>query len=111
MIISHVTEQRIGLFIIGLYIAQLVLGLFIHYIRIPFPAFGHRPPQNFLHAVQGLVILGLANYQVRLCRRFRLRESFFSHPCWGARFTTAYTTNRRFWLLTSESPRSAPGRH
>jgi len=55
---------RIGLFIIGLYIAQLVLGLFIHYIRIPFPAFGHRPPQNFLHAVQGLVILGLANYQI-----------------------------------------------
>jgi hypothetical protein len=53
-----------GLLIIGLYIAQLVLGLFIHYIRIPFPAFGHRPPQNFLHAVQGLVILGLANYQI-----------------------------------------------
>ncbi|KAH8985762.1 hypothetical protein EDB86DRAFT_2321998 [Lactarius hatsudake] len=53
-----------GLFVIGLYIAQLVLGLVIHYIRIPFPSLGHRPPQNFLHAVQGLVILGLANYQV-----------------------------------------------
>ena len=51
-----------------------MLGLFIHYIRIPFPAFGHRPPQNFLHAVQGLVILGLANYQVRLCR---LHSNFF----------------------------------
>ncbi|KAH9061749.1 hypothetical protein EDB83DRAFT_875711 [Lactarius deliciosus] len=53
-----------GLFVIGLYIGQLVLGLVIHYIRIPFPSLGHRPPQNFLHAVQGLVILGLANYQV-----------------------------------------------
>ncbi|KAH9029949.1 hypothetical protein EDB85DRAFT_1866835 [Lactarius pseudohatsudake] len=53
-----------GLFVIGLYIAQLVLGLVIHYIHIPFPSLGHRPPQNFFHAVQGLVILGLANYQV-----------------------------------------------
>ncbi|KAH9036676.1 hypothetical protein EDB84DRAFT_1269003 [Lactarius hengduanensis] len=53
-----------GLFVIGLYIAQLVLGLVIHYIHIPFPSLGHRPPQNFFHAVQGLVVLGLANYQV-----------------------------------------------
>ncbi|KAF8268746.1 hypothetical protein EI94DRAFT_1660737 [Lactarius quietus] len=55
---------RLGVFIIGLYIAQLVLGLFIHYIKVPFPSFGHRPPQNFLHAVQGLAILGLSNYQI-----------------------------------------------
>ena len=38
----------------------------MHYIRIPFPAFGHKPLQNYLHAVQGLAILGLANYQVGL---------------------------------------------
>jgi len=61
---SLTPHGKLGLCIIGLYIAQLVLGLFIHYIRIPFPAFGHRPPQNFFHAVQGLVILGLANYQI-----------------------------------------------
>lgn len=61
---SRTPHGKRGLIIIGLYIAQLGLGLFIHYIRIPFPAFGHRPPQNFFHAVQGLVILGLANYQI-----------------------------------------------
>ena len=50
---------------------QVALGIFIHYIRIPVPIFGYRPPQNFFHAVQGLVILALANYQVRLCRRYQ----------------------------------------
>ena len=42
----------------------------MHYIRIPFLAFDHKPLQNFLHAVQGLAILGLANYQVGLYSPF-----------------------------------------
>lgn len=70
-------EQRRGLFVIGLFVGQVVLGLFIHYIHIPVRIFGHRPPQNFFHAVQGLVILGLANYQVCLCRRCLLHELIF----------------------------------
>ena len=70
----HSAEQKRGLFIIGLTIGQLVLGLIIHYTRIKIRFFGHRPPQNFVHALQGLIVLGLANYQVCLyCHKsFRL---------------------------------------
>ncbi|KAH9160047.1 hypothetical protein EDB89DRAFT_949827 [Lactarius sanguifluus] len=43
---------------------KVVLGTFIHYVRIPFPFLGHRPPQNYIHALLGIVILAMANYQV-----------------------------------------------
>jgi len=56
--------QRVGFIIFGLYIAQCVLGLFIHYIHVPFPIFGRRPLQNYLHAIMGLTVIGLAEYQV-----------------------------------------------
>jgi len=42
-------HKRVGLIIFGLYIAQCVLGLFIHYVRIPFPILGSRPPAE-LHS-------------------------------------------------------------
>jgi len=57
-------HKRVGLIIFGLYIAQCVLGLFIHYVRIPFPILGSRPPQNYIHAIIGLATIGLAVYQV-----------------------------------------------
>ncbi|KAI9442739.1 hypothetical protein H4582DRAFT_1809761 [Lactarius indigo] len=57
-------HKRIGYVIFSLYIVQVVLGAFIHYIRIPFPFLGHRPPQNYIHALLGLTILAMANYQV-----------------------------------------------
>jgi len=57
-------HKRVGFTIFGLYFAQCLLGLFIHYIRMPFPIFGRRPPQNYLHAIMGLAIIGLAEYQV-----------------------------------------------
>jgi len=62
--LSLTPHGKRGLSIIGLYVGQLVLGMFIHHIRIPFPFFGYRPPQNFIHALLGLTILALANYQV-----------------------------------------------
>ncbi|KAH9060388.1 hypothetical protein EDB83DRAFT_2224358 [Lactarius deliciosus] len=57
-------HKKIGYVIFGLYIGQVVLGTFIHYVRIPFPFLGHRPPQNYIHALLGIVILAMANYQV-----------------------------------------------
>jgi hypothetical protein len=42
----------------------VVLGAFVHFVRIPFPFLGHRPPQNYIHALLGLAMLALANYEV-----------------------------------------------
>ena len=61
-----VTEQRLGYAIFGLYIAQIVIGVFIHAVRVPCLFIAHRPPQNYLHAILGLVILAIGGYQVRL---------------------------------------------
>ncbi|KAH9161067.1 hypothetical protein EDB89DRAFT_2032453 [Lactarius sanguifluus] len=71
-------HKRIGYVIFGLYIGQVVLGTFIHYVRIPFPFLGHRPPQNYIHALLGIVILAMANYQVRPCPRYLYQQGFFS---------------------------------
>lgn len=46
-----------------LYIVQCVLGAVIHWIK-PKRSSG-RPPQNYLHAILGLIIIALAFYQVR----------------------------------------------
>jgi hypothetical protein len=59
--------QRIGLVIFGLCIAQMSLGAFIHFVRVfrvSFPFGSRRPPQNYIHALLGLTILALAEYQV-----------------------------------------------
>lgn len=58
-------HQKIGVALIALYAIQLLLGMFIHFIKLPIR--GHRPPQNYFHVVLGLAILALAAYQVRAC--------------------------------------------
>ncbi|KAI0291150.1 hypothetical protein BC826DRAFT_1023950 [Russula brevipes] len=57
-------HKKVGYTIFGLYIAQFVLGVFIHSVRVPFLFIVHRPPQNYLHALLGLAILALAAYQI-----------------------------------------------
>jgi hypothetical protein len=57
-------HKRVGYAIIGLYIGQVLIGAFIHFVRIPFLFVGHRPPQNYFHAILGLVILAMAGYQI-----------------------------------------------
>ncbi|KAN0107376.1 hypothetical protein V8E52_010207 [Russula decolorans] len=57
-------HKRVGFAILALYIAQIVIGMFIHFVRIPFLFIAHRPPQNYLHAILGLVILAMAGYQI-----------------------------------------------
>jgi len=56
-------HEKIGLALLILYLIQLFFGLFIHFVKIPF-FHGHRPPQNYFHAILGLAILALAAYQV-----------------------------------------------
>jgi hypothetical protein len=68
--LSPITKQTFGLAVFGLFIAQIVVGAFIHFIRIPFLFVGHRPPQNYIHAIIGLTILAMAASQVRLLWRY-----------------------------------------
>lgn len=46
-----------------LYFVQVGVGAFIHWVKPKQPR--PRPPQNYFHAVLGLVIIGLAFAQVR----------------------------------------------
>ncbi|KAJ6571444.1 hypothetical protein B0H19DRAFT_1208921 [Mycena capillaripes] len=56
-------HQKVGLALLILYLIQIILGIFIHWVRFPFRFPGGRPPQNYLHAILGLVIIALASWQ------------------------------------------------
>jgi hypothetical protein len=60
----HDPHQKIGEALLGLYVAQLLLGMVIHFFKTPKLLNGHRPPQNYLHAILGLAIIALAGFQV-----------------------------------------------
>ncbi|TFK68344.1 hypothetical protein BDN72DRAFT_841918 [Pluteus cervinus] len=57
-------HQKVGLILFVLYLFQVLLGAFIHFVKFPKLLGGRRPPQNYVHAILGLVILALADYQV-----------------------------------------------
>jgi len=60
------THKKVGLAIFVLYLVQISLGGFIHYIKPKsFTVDRKRPIQNYGHAVLGLAIIVLAFYQVR----------------------------------------------
>jgi len=59
---ANTPHKRVGLVLILLYIAQCSLGAFIHFVKPK--VFNGRPPQNYVHAVLGLMIIALAFYQV-----------------------------------------------
>lgn len=67
--VDHVNDdhKRWGIAIFVLYFAQCALGGIIHFVKPPPKADGSfkRPPQNYSHAVLGLLIIALAFYQVR----------------------------------------------
>jgi len=56
------SHQKAGLALFILYIVQVLVGLYIHYIKPSAPR--ARPPQNYLHVVIGLSIIALAFYNV-----------------------------------------------
>ncbi|KAH0578304.1 hypothetical protein H2248_003931 [Termitomyces sp. 'cryptogamus'] len=60
------THQQTGLALLILYIAQLLLGIFIHFYKFPSLFQGHRPPQNYFHIFLGVAIFILAAFQVHL---------------------------------------------
>ncbi|KAF8914525.1 hypothetical protein CPB85DRAFT_1298321 [Mucidula mucida] len=57
-------HKKWGIAIFVLYFVQCGLGAVIHWFK-PKGGAGRRPPQNYLHAVLGLLIIGLGFYQVR----------------------------------------------
>lgn len=57
------THTRVGVVLFIVYTLQCILGSIIHFVK-PKNAKG-RPPQNYIHAVFGLTIIGLGFYQVR----------------------------------------------
>ncbi|KAG2015526.1 hypothetical protein CC2G_008790 [Coprinopsis cinerea AmutBmut pab1-1] len=72
---THVnsTHKRLGIALLVLYIVQVSLGAFIHFVK-PKNRPG-RPPQNYLHAVLGIAIIALALWQVRTGYRQEWPES------------------------------------
>jgi len=57
-------HKQVGLVLVILYCAQCTLGAIVHFVKNPNRT--ARPPQNYLHAIVGLTIIGLALYQVHL---------------------------------------------
>lgn len=62
--VTHNHPQKIGLALFILYIVQCAFGTFVHFVKSSRRT--SRPPQNYVHAILGLAILGLALYQVHL---------------------------------------------
>ncbi|KAI3602750.1 CBD9-like protein [Moniliophthora roreri] len=62
--VKHLDDghKKWGIALFILYLVQCALGAFIHFIK---PSKPGRPPQNYIHAVLGLLIIALALYQVR----------------------------------------------
>ncbi|KAL0563809.1 hypothetical protein V5O48_018254 [Marasmius crinis-equi] len=56
-------HKALGIAVFVFYFLQCGLGLFIHKIKLGKP--GRRPPQNYVHAVFGILIVGLSVAQVR----------------------------------------------
>ncbi|PSS35565.1 hypothetical protein PHLCEN_2v1476 [Hermanssonia centrifuga] len=60
------THMKWGVAIFVLYFFQITLGAFIHFWKPKrFAAKNMRPPQNYFHAIIGILIIGVAFYQVR----------------------------------------------
>ena len=62
-------HKKWGIALLVLYLVQCSLGAIIHYVKpSSWTVHKKRPAQNYLHAVFGLLIIGLAFYQVCLER-------------------------------------------
>ncbi|KAJ3733386.1 CBD9-like protein [Lentinula guzmanii] len=63
--IEHLDDdhKKWGAALFALYVSQCIFGAFIHWVK-PTKSTG-RPLQNYLHAVTGLILIGLGFYQVR----------------------------------------------
>lgn len=57
-------HQKVGLALLVLYVVQILLGVLVHYVKLPSLFRGYRPPHSYLHILLGLAILALAQWQV-----------------------------------------------
>ncbi|KAJ7466836.1 hypothetical protein B0H11DRAFT_2047852 [Mycena galericulata] len=87
----HDPHQKIGLALLILYLAQVSLGAFIHFVKLPRTFPGGRRPQNYLHAVLGLAIIVLASFQTHygLWKEWALINGDTHPVSWHC---------KRFWL-------------
>jgi len=58
------THKKLGIGLFALYFLQVGLGMFIHWVKPK--VWRGRLPQNYLHAIVGLALIGLAMYQIRI---------------------------------------------
>lgn len=56
-------HEKIGLSLLCLYLAQILLGVIVHFLKFP-STFKGRAPHNYIHILLGLAIIALAQYQV-----------------------------------------------
>ncbi|KAL9711829.1 AdoMet-homocysteine methyltransferase [Leucoagaricus gongylophorus] len=63
--VEHLDDvhKRLGVVLLMFYIAQCGIGMIIHWVRSK--DIRYRPPQNYMHAIFGILIMTLALYQVR----------------------------------------------
>ncbi|KAF4621244.1 hypothetical protein D9613_000655 [Agrocybe pediades] len=90
-------HKRWGIAIFILYFVQCGLGAFIHFVKKSNRK--HRPPQNYMHAIIGLAIIGLALYQV---------HSGYDHewPTTTGRGQVPSGVNIAFWVWVALLPAS-----
>ncbi len=63
-------HKRWGIAIFVLYFIQCALGALVHYVKpTSWTVRRKRPVQNYFHAILGLLVIGLAFYQVRSIAR------------------------------------------
>lgn len=72
-------HKKMGLAILILVLLQVVGGLFIHFVKLPF-RHGQRPPQNYFHAVLGLTIVYCAFWQSHYGIRTEWAEGTGGNP-------------------------------
>ncbi|KAL5490385.1 hypothetical protein ACEPAI_5218 [Sanghuangporus weigelae] len=63
--VAHANDSHkvLGILLLPLYLIQLTTGTFIHLRKSVYPR--RHPPRNMAHGVMGMVVIGLAFYQVR----------------------------------------------
>ncbi|PPR00842.1 hypothetical protein CVT26_012477 [Gymnopilus dilepis] len=64
--IGHFADphEKVGLALIILYGVQVFVGAIAHFFKLPSIFRGHRPPHSYFHAILGLAIFALAQWQV-----------------------------------------------
>ncbi|KAJ7879824.1 hypothetical protein B0H13DRAFT_1630611 [Mycena leptocephala] len=112
-------HKALGNILLGLYAVQCAIGAIIHFFK-PKNSKG-RPPQNYLHAVFGLIIIVLGMYQIRTgyddewplyAGSGRLPKGVnLLWIIWAILLSVAYAAGLVFFLRTQYAQESAGRKH